>query len=88
MWLLPRPGRSGFVPRLVLLDNASIHRGDAFKGRREERSAIEVHLFYLPPRSPELNRIDACGARSSTRTCPSAPTPAPPTNCSQPSTRP
>ncbi|WP_372405419.1 IS630 family transposase [Streptomyces luteireticuli] len=45
-------------PCTIVLDNASIHHADAFKGRREELAAIGVHLFYLPPRSPELNRIE------------------------------
>ncbi|GAA0418371.1 transposase [Streptomyces luteireticuli] len=45
-------------PCTIVLDNASINHADAFKGRREELAAIGVHLFYLPPRSPELNRIE------------------------------
>ncbi|WP_424888899.1 transposase [Streptomyces sp. XH2] len=45
-------------PCTIVLDNASIHHADAFKGRREELAAIGVHLFYLPSRSPELNRIE------------------------------
>ncbi|MFF4219373.1 transposase [Streptomyces nondiastaticus] len=45
-------------PCTIVLDNASIHPADAFKGRREELAAIGVHLFCLPSRSPELNRIE------------------------------
>ncbi|WP_217213166.1 transposase [Streptomyces sp. AC550_RSS872] len=30
----------------------------AFKGRRNQLVKIGVELFYLPPRSPELNDID------------------------------
>ncbi|WKU42752.1 transposase [Streptomyces sp. VNUA116] len=42
-------------PCTIVLDNASIHHADAFKGRREELAAIGVHLFYLPFRSQELH---------------------------------
>ncbi|MEU1784303.1 transposase [Streptomyces abikoensis] len=52
---------SGFQrhrPCAIVLDNASIHHAQLFKGRREELADIGVHLFYLPPRSTELNRIE------------------------------
>jgi DDE superfamily endonuclease len=42
----------------VVLDNASAHVAKAVKGRREELARIGVELFYLPPRSPELNAIE------------------------------
>ncbi|WP_372412047.1 transposase [Streptomyces luteireticuli] len=45
-------------PCTVVMDNAQIHHARLFKGRREELEAIGVHLFYLPPRSPELNHIE------------------------------
>lgn len=45
-------------PCAIVLDNASIHHGQVFKSRCEELAAIGVHLFYLPPRSPELNHIE------------------------------
>lgn len=54
----PLPGWKRPRPCTLVLDNASIHHADVFKGRREELAAIGVHLFYLPPRSPELNRIE------------------------------
>ncbi|MFG2147274.1 transposase [Streptomyces sp. NPDC048696] len=52
---------SGFQrhrPCTIVLDNASIHHAQPFKGRREELADIGVRLFYLPPRSPELNGIE------------------------------
>ncbi|MCC3773324.1 transposase [Streptomyces sp. UNOB3_S3] len=54
----PPPGWQRHRPCTVVLDNASIHHGKVFKGRRTELAAIGVHLFYLPPRTPELNCIE------------------------------
>jgi transposase len=51
VWRRPRPCT-------VVLDNASAHVAHAFKDRREDLAAIGVDLFYLPPRSPELNDIE------------------------------
>ncbi|MET8630557.1 transposase [Kitasatospora sp. NPDC004669] len=51
VWARPRPCT-------VVLDNASAHTAKAFKGRREQLAKIGVELFYLPPRSPELNDIE------------------------------
>jgi hypothetical protein len=45
-------------PCTVVLDNASAHVAHAFKDHRGELAAVGVELFYLPPRSPELNRIE------------------------------
>jgi transposase len=50
-WRRPRPCT-------VVLDNASAHIDKVFKGRREQLARIGVELFYLPPRSPELNDIE------------------------------
>ncbi|WP_406396382.1 transposase [Streptomyces sp. NBC_00887] len=51
VWRRPRPCT-------VVLDNASAHIDKVFKGRREQLAKIGVELFYLPPRSPELNDIE------------------------------
>lgn len=51
VWARPRPCT-------VVLDNASAHTAKAFKGRRKQLTKIGVELFYLPPRSPELNDIE------------------------------
>jgi len=45
-------------PCTIVLDNASAHVARAFKGRRRQLAKIGVDLFYLPPRSPELNDIE------------------------------
>ena len=50
-WHRPRPCT-------VVLDNASAHVAGAFKGRRQELAALGIDLFYLPPRSPQLNPIE------------------------------
>jgi transposase len=54
----PPPGWRRNRPCTVVLDNASAHVAHAFKDRREELAAVGVRLFYLPPRSPELNDIE------------------------------
>ncbi|QRX89465.1 MULTISPECIES: transposase [Streptomyces] len=54
----PPPGWRRVRPCTIVMDNAQIHHARLFKGRREELEAIGVHLFYLPPRSPELNLIE------------------------------
>jgi len=46
------------VPRVVVLDNASIHVSKAFKARRKELSRRGIYLYYLPAYSPELNEIE------------------------------
>ena len=46
------------VPRVVVLDNASIHTGRAFKAERRELTRRGIYLYYLPAYSPELNRIE------------------------------
>ena len=49
---------SASVPTVVVLDNGSIHRS------KETRAAIPalrrcgIHLYFLPPYSPELNEIE------------------------------
>ena len=46
------------VPRVVVLDNASLHVSRAVKAARPELAMLGIHLYYLPPYSPELNRIE------------------------------
>ncbi len=45
-------------PTLVVLDNASIHRSDEFKAKIERWKELDLHLYFLPPYSPELNKIE------------------------------
>ena len=46
------------VPRVVVLDNARVHRSDAVRAALPELRGRGVHLRYLPPYSPTLNRIE------------------------------
>ena len=47
------------VPRVVVLDNGSIHVSKVFKARRLALAGEGIYLYYLPAYSPELNRIEA-----------------------------
>lgn len=46
------------IPCIVVLDNASIHHGDAMEQKRRQWQRRGLYLYYLPPYSPELNRIE------------------------------
>jgi transposase len=46
------------VPRVVVLDNSGIHTSQAVKAARPGLAACGIFLYYLPPYSPELNRIE------------------------------
>lgn len=46
------------VPRIVLIDNAGIHKGDPIEKKRRQWAKHGLYLYYLPPYSPELNRIE------------------------------
>jgi transposase len=46
------------VPRIVVLDNANIHHGEAMEQKRRQWQRRALYLYYLPPYSPELNRIE------------------------------
>jgi transposase len=46
------------VPRVVVLDNAGIHTSKVVKGARAGLAKFGIYLYYLPPYSPELNRIE------------------------------
>ena len=43
---------------VVVLDNASIHTAKVVKQARERLAEAGIRLYYLPPYSPELNRIE------------------------------
>ena len=56
---LDRLGKAPQVsPRIVVIDNAAIHKGEAMDSKRQEWAAQGLYLYYLPPYSPELNRIE------------------------------
>ena len=46
------------IPRVVVLDNAGIHTSKAVKAARPGLAELGIYLYYLPPYSPELNRIE------------------------------
>ena len=46
------------VPRVVALDNASLHTSKLIRGARRRLAAAGIYLHYLPAYSPELNEIE------------------------------
>lgn len=46
------------VPRAVVLDNAGIHTSRVVRAARPGLAKHGIYLYYLPPYSPELNRIE------------------------------
>ena len=46
------------VPRVVVLDNASLHVSKVVKAERRPLARQGIYLYYLPAYSPELNRIE------------------------------
>lgn len=46
------------VPRVVVLDNAGMHTSKVVKAARPVLAKAGIYLYYLPPYSPELNRIE------------------------------
>jgi hypothetical protein len=45
-------------PCVVVLDNYSVHRSKPVQAVLPEWARVGVHCYYLPPYSPELNRIE------------------------------
>jgi transposase len=45
-------------PRVVVLDNASIHTSRVVQRARRRLAAQGIYLYFLPPYSPELNRVE------------------------------
>ncbi len=43
---------------VIVLDNAPIHRSKLFKSKIKEWNDKDVLIFFLPPYSPELNKIE------------------------------
>ena len=57
------PGTAG-PPRVVVLDNASIHRHGAMHTAPTELAAQQITLKFLPAYTPELNLIEHTFRRS------------------------
>ena len=45
-------------PRVVVLDNASFHTSRGIRAARKGLADLRIYLYFLPPYSPELNRIE------------------------------
>jgi putative transposase len=50
--------RDAGKPLVVVLDNASIHKNKVVKAALPDLWRERIYLYYLPPYSPELNRIE------------------------------
>lgn len=46
------------APRVVVLDNAAFHTSKVVRAARKGLADAGVYLYFLPPYSPELNRIE------------------------------
>jgi putative transposase len=46
------------VPRVVVLDNGPLHTGQIVRRARPGLARRGIYLYYLPPYSPEFNRIE------------------------------
>lgn len=46
------------VPRVVVLDNASLHTSRLVRQARRSLAAAGIYLYYPPPYSPELNEVE------------------------------
>jgi len=46
------------VPRVVVMDNGSLHTGRIVRAARAGLARKGIYLYYLPPYSPEFNRIE------------------------------
>jgi putative transposase len=46
------------APRVVVLDNASFHTSKVIRAARKGLADLKTYLYFLPPYSPELNRIE------------------------------
>lgn len=46
------------MPRIIVLDNARIHKGAVMEEKQRQWAQQDLYLYYLPPYSPELNQIE------------------------------
>lgn len=47
-------------PTVVVVDNYSIHKAKAIQPQLKDLQRRRLSLFFLPPYSPELNKIEPC----------------------------
>ena len=50
--------RTDKQPQVMVLDNAPMHRSEAFQAKLPDWQAQGIHIFFLPRYSPHLNRIE------------------------------
>lgn len=43
---------------ILILDNAPIHKSKMFKAKIKEWQDLDMYIYFLPPYSPELNKIE------------------------------
>lgn len=55
---LPERLPAAGVPRVVVLDNASLHSSKVTKAARPGLAQLGIYLYYLPAYRPELNEIE------------------------------
>jgi transposase len=55
--------QSRTAPCIILLDNANT---EAMEMKRDQWQQSGLYMYYLPPYSPELNRIEICGSSPNT----------------------
>ena len=50
--------KKGTRPKLIILDNAPVHRGEEFEDELEELAELGIYVMFLPSYAPELNLIE------------------------------
>lgn len=43
---------------VVVVDNAPVHHSKAFQAKIQEWQELDLYVYFLPPYSPELNKIE------------------------------
>lgn len=43
---------------IVVVDNAPVHHSKAFRAKIQEWQQMDLYIYFLPPYSPELNKIE------------------------------
>lgn len=43
---------------VVVVDNAPVHHSKAFQAKIQEWQKLDLYVYFLPPYSPEFNKIE------------------------------
>lgn len=43
---------------IVIVDNAPVHHSQAFQAKIKQWQELDLYIYFLPPYSPELNKIE------------------------------